>query len=117
MPLTNYVPTLGHPAPLNTDTYGSGSPQGVVYGVAPQTYLDTDTNELWFKATTDWTNIGWLKVAGAAAGDQEIFVGAGSPEGVQAAVAGRAIYWDTTNKILYIKDAGTGTTGWREIVA
>lgn len=38
-------------------------------------------------------------------------VGSGSPEGAVTANPG-AFYWDTTNGFLYIKDNGTGNTGW-----
>ncbi len=38
--------------------------------------------------------------------------GNGSPEGVVTAIPGRT-YWDRLNKELYIKDTGTGNTGWR----
>lgn len=41
--------------------------------------------------------------------------GAGSPEGVKTAGVGRT-YWDTTGKILWIKDSGTGNTGWYQLV-
>ena len=44
----------------------------------------------------------------------QIYVGTGSPEGVQTAVAG-SIYFDVTSPsapIQYIKGSGTGNTGW-----
>lgn len=37
--------------------------------------------------------------------------GAGSPEGVTNGRVGQH-YWDTTNRIDYIKTSGTGNTGW-----
>lgn len=42
--------------------------------------------------------------------------GSGSPEGVVTASPG-ASYWDSTAKIGYVKDTGTGNTGWREVIA
>lgn len=39
----------------------------------------------------------------------------GSPEGVLTASSG--VVWDKTNRVLYVKDYGTGNTGWREIIA
>lgn len=42
--------------------------------------------------------------------------GSGSPEGVVTSVVYQT-YWDVTNKVLYIKDSGSGNTGWREILA
>jgi hypothetical protein len=44
----------------------------------------------------------------------QIYVGTGSPEGVQTAVAG-SIYFDVTSPsapIQYVKGSGTGNTGW-----
>lgn len=42
--------------------------------------------------------------------------GSGSPEGVETANPGTT-YWDATNDVFYVKDTGTGNTGWREIIA
>lgn len=41
--------------------------------------------------------------------------GTGSPEGVVTGVPGQ-IYTDVTNHAFYIKEAGTGTTGWQAYV-
>ena len=41
--------------------------------------------------------------------------GAGSPEGSKTANVG-ATYWDTAGKILWVKDSGTGNTGWYQLV-
>lgn len=38
--------------------------------------------------------------------------GEGSPEGVQTAEPGTT-YWDTVAKELWVKDTGSGNTGWR----
>ena len=51
-------------------------------------------------------------VAGTGAG----IVGAGSPQGVQAANPG-IFYWDTVGKSIWIKDTGTGNTGWLQLIA
>lgn len=40
--------------------------------------------------------------------------GAGSPEGVVTASPG-VVYQDTTNGLLYVKNTGTGNTGWRSV--
>ncbi len=37
--------------------------------------------------------------------------GVGSPEGVVTASPG-ATYWDTAGQFFYVKDSGTGNTGW-----
>lgn len=44
-------------------------------------------------------------------GEDAVVYGDGSPEGVLSAGVG-TIYRDTTNGILYIKESGTGNTGW-----
>lgn len=41
--------------------------------------------------------------------------GDGSPEGVNTARRG-ARYWDYTNRIDYVKDSGSGNTGWLALV-
>lgn len=42
--------------------------------------------------------------------------GSGSPEGFVTANPG-ATYWDQTGKSLWVKDSGTGNTGWEQIIA
>lgn len=42
--------------------------------------------------------------------------GSGSPEGVVTANPGTT-YDDATNNVFYVKDTGTGNTGWRELIA
>lgn len=49
---------------------------------------------------------------GSGAGGLE---GSGSPEGSVTADAG-ATYWDSTNQALYVKDSGTGNTGWKAVI-
>jgi hypothetical protein len=41
--------------------------------------------------------------------------GVGSPEGVVTAGAGSA-YWDTAAKSWWVKDSGSGNTGWFQVV-
>lgn len=38
-------------------------------------------------------------------------IGNGSPEGVVSAPEGK-VYWDKLNKSEYVKESGTGNTGW-----
>lgn len=57
----------------------------------------------------------WLLLPAAAAGGGSTS-GAGTPEGVVISLPG-ALYWDALNKILYVKDTGVGSTGWRELIA
>ncbi len=39
------------------------------------------------------------------------YFGAGSPEGVITASQG-STYWDTSGQMFYVKDSGSGNTGW-----
>lgn len=56
------------------------------------------------------TSLDYLVSQLALTGDS---AGAGSPEGVVTRSPG-AWYWDTTNKRAWVKDSGTGNTGWVE---
>lgn len=51
-----------------------------------------------------------------ATGGAAPYGGSGSPEGVQTAPP-NSIYWDSTNKAFYVKDSGTGSTGWQVLVS
>lgn len=53
--------------------------------------------------------------AGGSGGGAGLY-GSGNPEGVTAANPGTT-YWDTTNFIFYIKNAGTDEFGWRELIS
>lgn len=97
-----------------SDSWGAGSPEGVVTAAPGSTYRRTDpanASEAFYHKVTLSGSTGW--VASTAGGG---LAGSGSPESVIALSPG-SFYWDTTNKILFVKDTGTGTTGWREIVA
>ncbi len=50
---------------------------------------------------------------GGAGGGQS---GSGSPEGVKTANPG-GTYWDVTGQSLWVKNTGTGTTGWVQVIA
>lgn len=50
---------------------------------------------------------------GDSGGTVTYLYGAGSPEGVVTATPGRT-YWDQTGDILWVKDSGSGNTGWVE---
>jgi hypothetical protein len=41
--------------------------------------------------------------------------GIGSPEGVVTAEPGQT-YWDSTGDIFWVKDTGSGNTGWYQLV-
>ncbi|HEX2878862.1 MAG TPA: hypothetical protein VHO25_04930, partial [Polyangiaceae bacterium] len=77
-------------------------------------YWDTDGDSLWVKDTGVGTTTGWVEFEGSGGGGGGATApgsGSGSPEGVETAPPGTP-YWDATNKIWYVKDTGTGNTGW-----
>lgn len=41
--------------------------------------------------------------------------GSGSPEGVVTANPG-VTYWDSMNEVFWVKNSGTGNTGWYQLV-
>lgn len=96
---------------------GTGSPEGVVTAAVSSIYLQTDGalgNVLWLKSTGSG-NTGWelLNVAALA----NTFQGNGSPEGVVDGVVS-AVYrqLDGGDGVVgWIKNSGTGNTGWRPV--
>lgn len=56
---------------------------------------------------------------GGGGGGGSVLTNAGSPEGVITADATgttTSLVWDEINKVLYVKDAGSGPTGWQNLV-
>lgn len=92
---------------------GSGSPEGVVTadvtGGATYFYWDY-TNDILYSKDSGAGNTGWVVVSSGGGGSVPLF-GSGSPEGVTTSTVGTH-YWDTTNKVDYVKDSGSGNTGW-----
>lgn len=111
-----YIPNLTWPPAQNVGragfSYGHGSPEGVVYGDHGDYYIDEDAPAIYEKqsngSTTDWAIVA---STGGGGGTQEMFQGNGSPEGVQAAPVGNH-WWDKANKGDWVKDSGSGNTGW-----
>ena len=54
-------------------------------------------------------------VSTAATGANYSMSGSGSPEGVVQGSPGYT-YWDLTNGTFYVKNTGTGTTGWQSLI-
>lgn len=107
-----WVPGLTHLNSIPT-AYGVGSPEGVAIGWPGATYVDTDGETLWFKASGDGTTTGWVEVTGGGGGSGELTTleGTGTPEGAVAGDPGWT-YWDSSNKQFWVKNNGTGNTGW-----
>lgn len=72
-------------------------------------YVDTAAGNLYISNGTA-TAANWVLIA--AGGSTVPTAGAGSPEGVVARSPG-CTYWDVTNQLFYVKDTGTGNTGWK----
>lgn len=94
---------------------GSGNPETVVSAPVGSTYWDYDGNQLYVK-DTGTGNTGWFLFSGGGGGGGSGLSGNGTPEGNQVADPGTT-YWDASGNVLWIKDTGSGNTGWREILA
>lgn len=57
----------------------------------------------------------WILVAAGGTGSAGSYAGSGSPEGVQTAVVGSS-YWDTAGQTYFVKNIGSGNTGWVNLV-
>lgn len=58
----------------------------------------------------------WIDLqVGSGSGNTTSSSGSGSPEGVVSRSPG-ALYWDTTGQSLYVKNTGSGNTGWLSIL-
>lgn len=107
-----YVPGLvGPPPPSSINGVGSGSPEGVYTGWPPNIYLDSDTGELYFKASGEGTNTGWVLVNGGGGGAG--LIGSGAPAGTDADDAEPGTSWldNDTDIIYYKKLNGSWTAG------
>jgi hypothetical protein len=78
----------------------------------------TKLSDQQLKAIGDYVAVEFNNAGGAGGGDTAHVSssGSGSPEGVVTRSPG-AKYWDATNQVEYVKDTGTGNTGWIVTVA
>lgn len=122
MPEGNYTPDPRSPVVLPTIYYsdttiaGHGTPEGSVVAWPGATYVDVDSGDRYTKETGNGTADGWTADGSGGGGTGGTYSGSGTPEGSQTGDPGN-LYWDATNNVLYVKDTGTGNTGWLEIVA
>ncbi|HWN09730.1 MAG TPA: hypothetical protein VNO50_10765 [Pyrinomonadaceae bacterium] len=101
-------------------TMGTGSPVGTDPGTV--FYYDVTAQSLWINI--DGESIGWIQLLKTGyppyeggiggGGGSEVLSGNGSPEGAVTANPS-TLYWDTT-KALYLKQSGTGPTGWIQLL-
>lgn len=95
----------------------SGSPEGVFYAPIGTIVVDGLTGDIYSKHTPVTSNTGWGQLTFTASTVPALIPTTGSPEGVINA-SPPSLAWDSTNKILYIKDTGVNTnTGWIELIA
>jgi len=85
---------------------GDGAPDDTL-GQDGDVYVDESIGDIYAKQ-----NDVWSIVAGPSAGGGAIAPGSGSPQGVVTASPGQ-VYWDSTNKQLWVKESGSGNTGWQ----
>lgn len=64
-----------------------------------------------------YANVGrWINIpVGGGSSGSGTYSGSGSPEGVITAAVG-STYWDITNQVFYVKNTGSGDTGWIDIL-
>ena len=90
----------------------SSDPGAVGAGIL---WAETDeaggTAKLWVRNQSD---DGWLEVVLQTVNTPA--TGNGSPEGAVTATPG-VTYWDALNQSLWVKDTGTGNTGWKQLIA
>lgn len=106
---TNYDPdpfpdTFNLPAAIciSGNCSGAGAPDNSL-GFDGYTYIDESSGSFYVKSNGSWGP------TGAGIGG---LTGSGSPEGVEEGDIGQH-YWDSLNRIDYIKTSGDGTnTGW-----
>lgn len=91
-------------------TTGVGSPEGVVTAGVGALYINTATNEIWFKETGTG-NTGWTQVAGGTGGVGEILTGAFTDPN------GNVTPTTTTGAALYYQDSASAVNQWRWSVA
>lgn len=115
---TNTLPPTVAPGP---PVGGSGSPEGTVEGNPGQSYVDTDTNDLWVKicgiGKVGWRLIGKSPTAIFAGRSGAVYSGtATDPNGVLTAM-GPAYYYSTTDQSQWEKTgAGLNNTGWTKFI-
>jgi hypothetical protein len=109
----NYYPNIGSTAieyAPNVSS-GHGAPNNA-NGQNGNFYFDEDTNITYIKEGDVWNIVsGSITVSGGGG----TLSGVVDPEGVTTAVAG-TIYWNSVGQKLWVKNAGSGNTGWMQVV-
>lgn len=99
-------------------TLGTGSPEGS--DTSTPLYFDVTEQSLWLNQSG--TPLGWILLfttgaepyVGAidsSADADELMIGTGSPEGAVTANPSQ-LFWNSTGSALWLKQSGTGNTGW-----
>lgn len=112
-PLVGYVPPQAGP-----NYYGSGSPEGVLSAPNGSLYVDSATNDLYWKASGSG-NTGWALVSSGGGGATEVYYISSDgtdPNGVITATRPAVAYDDSGN---FWKKTGSGSsnTGWEQFIA
>jgi len=97
------------PASMRGVLYGAGAPSSDL-GRTGQGYINTSNGDWYTKKDT-----GWELQAGGGGGGASVTTGTVDPEGVETAEVG-TIYVNTSAKKLFVKESGSGNTGWTQYI-
>ena len=89
--------------------WGPGAPSSDLGNVGDG-YVRTSNGDFYTKKDS-----GWELQVGGGGGGASVETGSGSPQGVVTAEVG-GLYVDTTGHTLWIKETGSGNTGWAQYV-
>lgn len=104
----SHPPPLDPPASWNELHSGSGVPPDTL-GINGDVYIDLDSGDIYRKYGDTWT------LFAGGAGATEVTKGVVDPEGAVTKTAPH-IYVNTANQTFWVKESGSGNTGWRQYI-
>lgn len=111
------MPAVWEPNPKGADQDYSSSGGGDFFSGAGAPTITAHEGDFYLNVTTGdiykYEGGTWILIATLTPGSsaQEVFTGSGSPEGVQTAIV-KSIYIDPTAHEIWVKETGSGNTGW-----
>lgn len=118
MSQTNYIPginILKFGVDYGPYGSGSGSPNGTAVGYPGYVYTDSATGNFWVFNGTSGANTGWVEVTGGGGSGGTGLSGSGTPQAVVTAAVGTT-YLDTASGDFWVKQTGSGNTGWLQLI-